>query len=112
VVKWNAKLMHIYAYSMKNTFISSCCLCHLLILIFCCFSVQGTKVVRRKCTLDTSEVVDDEGVAVENECTSKSSANSVCEICKTDSCNSAPGQAAQAIGLLAVSGLLLLKLLL
>jgi hypothetical protein len=56
--------------------------------------------------------VDDEGVAVENECTSKTSANSVCEICKTDSCNSAPGQAAQAIGLLAVSGLLLLKLLL
>lgn len=85
------------------------------LILYACFvdvSVQGTKVVRRKCTLDTSEVVDDEGVAVENECTSKSSPNSVCEICKTDSCNSAPGQAAQAIVLLATSGLLLLKLLL
>jgi len=68
-------------------------------------------VVTRKCTLDTSEVVDEDGLAVDNECTSKSSYTSFCGICKTDSCNSAPSTAAHVFGLVSVCGLLLKMLM-
>ncbi|XP_059477402.1 uncharacterized protein LOC132197838 [Neocloeon triangulifer] len=51
--------------------------------------VSGVRVIRRKCTLDTSDVRDDNGKPLDDECTTKSTYTSFCGICKTDSCNSA-----------------------
>ncbi|XP_065340708.1 uncharacterized protein LOC135939999 [Cloeon dipterum] len=72
-------------------------------------TLGGMRVVKRKCTLDTSEVRDEDGHPLENECASKTTYTSYCDICKTDSCNSAPALAMHQIVFLV--GCLLLKLL-